>query len=412
MDRKILIGTVLLLASAVIYGCGGGGGNGSSSDTTAGEKRSLSGYVQKGPFINGTPVTVSELESSLAQTGRNFNTSIEDDKGTFELNDIELSSNYVLLSADGFYYDEVKGYLSEERLYLTALADISDTTLTNINILSHLEKSRVEYLVKSGLSFKDAKKQAQTEVLAIFNISKSDMEESEKLDISKEGDDNAILLAISAILQGSNSVAELTQLLSNISADIEEDGTLDTATLQSELINSAKPLYLTDIRTNLVNRYSELGVDATIPDFEQFVNNFIQNTSYTFTLTATYPATGSYGENILGLQDGAVIDTNNFSNEYSLAAELPAKSSLRIKIRLTSSTNYADGVWWFDPSYMTGWSYTIYDFDNNEQWFTVTATEDMTADMKLMFSGTGSAEIEFYENNSATPTIKSFSWHE
>lgn len=410
MDRKILSGAVLLLASALIYGCGGNG-SGSSSDTTTGEKRSLSGCVQKGPFINGTPVTVSELESSLAQTGRDFNTSIEDDKGTFELNDIELSSNYVLLSADGFYYDEVKGGLSEERLYLTALADISDTTLTNINILTHLEKGRVEYLVESGISFEDAKKQAQKEVLAIFNISESDVEASEKLDISKDGDSNAILLAISAILQGSNSVAELSQLLSNISADIEEDGTLDTATLQSELINSAKTLSLTDIRTNLVNRYSELSADATIPDFEQFVNNFIQNTSYTFTLTPTYPATGSYGENILGLQDGAVIDTNNFSNEFSLAAELPAKSSLRIKIKLTSG-NYFDDIWWYNAGYVTGWSVSIYDEDKNEQEFTVTATEEMTADMELLFSGSGSAEIEIYENNSATPTIKSFSWHE
>jgi len=40
----------------------------------------------------------------------------------------------------------------------------------------------------------DAKKQAQEEILKVFLIEKSDMEESESLNIAEDGDDNAILL--------------------------------------------------------------------------------------------------------------------------------------------------------------------------------------------------------------------------
>jgi len=47
--------------------------------------------------------------------------------------------------------------------------------------------------------------------------------DSELLDITKSGDNNAILLAVSLILQGFRSEAELTELLAAISNDIRTD---------------------------------------------------------------------------------------------------------------------------------------------------------------------------------------------
>ncbi len=46
------------------------------------------------------------------------------------------------------------------------------------------------------------------------------MDNSEELDITINKEENAILLAISLILQGNKSEADLTQLLANISTDI------------------------------------------------------------------------------------------------------------------------------------------------------------------------------------------------
>jgi len=40
------------------------------------QKEKINGFVQKGPFINGTSITISELDVDLTPTGKNFNTQI------------------------------------------------------------------------------------------------------------------------------------------------------------------------------------------------------------------------------------------------------------------------------------------------------------------------------------------------
>lgn len=304
----------------------------------------LKGSVQKGPFLNGTFITLSELSSELDQTGRNFSSQIVNNRGTFSLQNIELSSNYVEVKADGFYFNEVSNTNSEAQLTLYAISDISDKSDLNVNVLSSLEKSRFEYLVAQGVEFSEAKKQAQQEILSIFQMGQSNMEESELLDISKSGDENAILLAISAILQGYRSTSDLSELLANISSDIREDGTLDDSNLETILINNAKLIKLNEIRSNLKARYTLLGEDVTIPDFEKYVNQFIQNTDFHFTEFIKYPESGKTGLNILDKEK-----TEYTGGNYSMTAELPKGSTLRVKI---------SGKNWFFPYAQedTGWN--------------------------------------------------------
>src|SRR5664279_2594409 len=76
------------------------------------------GYAQKGPFINGSSVTVYDLQSDLSPTGKSYNAQITDDKGSFELNAITLSSNYINLRADGFYFNEISGLKSAAQITL------------------------------------------------------------------------------------------------------------------------------------------------------------------------------------------------------------------------------------------------------------------------------------------------------
>jgi len=40
------------------------------------KKEKISGYIQKGPFLNGTQISMYELDSKLAQTGKVFNVTI------------------------------------------------------------------------------------------------------------------------------------------------------------------------------------------------------------------------------------------------------------------------------------------------------------------------------------------------
>ena len=74
---------------------------------------------------------------------------------------------------------------------------------------------------------------------------------TENLNITQAGDDNAILLAISSILQGYRTESELTEMLSKISEDIKTDGILNDTVVVSDLINHAIYLDTLAIRNNL-----------------------------------------------------------------------------------------------------------------------------------------------------------------
>jgi uncharacterized protein (TIGR02145 family) len=261
---------VILLALLLISSC-------KKQEEPAYTLDKLTGFVQKGPYINGTAIIVSELNNNLNPTGKTFSSQIFDNKGSFEVNEVELNSQYVEIRADGFYFDEIAGDKSTAQLTLFGLADISSHSTINVNILTQLEKSRVEYLFGIGLSFGEAKVQAQAEVLNAFGFEYEDMSSSELLDISQEDEDNAILLAISLILQSNRTVGDLTELIANISTDLKEDGILNSVTLKSRLVNQASYIDTIKVRENLETRYESMGVEATIPDFEKYLHYYLEN---------------------------------------------------------------------------------------------------------------------------------------
>lgn len=249
------------------------------------KKSSLTGFVQKGPYVNGTGIQLFELNSGFTQTGKVFNTVIVNNRGSFEINNIELSSQYVELLANGYYFNEITGDVSASSLSLYALSDITDISTVNVNILTHLEKSRVVYLVKNGKTFSEAKQTAQSEVLGIFGFQLDGIADSEMLDITVNNQGNAILLAISLILQGGRSVGDLTELLANIITDIQSDGILNSEVLLEKMRSSAMALDYQSIRENLQSRYQSLGLSTTIPGFESYVDEFLAHTGKVPTVT-------------------------------------------------------------------------------------------------------------------------------
>ena len=271
--KKTLACSILLIS--LFLGCKKVDNSSATTPITPVKKYKISGLVQKGPYINGTQIIMYILDDKLAQTGKVFNTQITDNKGSFELNNVELSSKYVQLSANGYYFNEATNAITLSLLQLNALTDVTDASTINVNILTHLEKRRVEYLVKSGKTFIEAKKTAQQEIFAIFGIQIAQSAVSEKLDIATAGDANAILLAISLIVQGDLSVGDVSELLATISSDLEEDGLITNTGAINKLISNSKLLHLDSIRQNLVKRYQELGVTATMPDFEKYINQFL-----------------------------------------------------------------------------------------------------------------------------------------
>lgn len=361
------------------------------------KKEVFSGYVQKGPFINGTAVSIFELDASLNQTGRSYSTTVADNLGSFEQKKIELVSNFVQLKADGYYFNEVSGTTSSGQLTLYAIADISKVNSANINVLTHLEKSRVEFLIKDkGLAFDDAKKQAQAEVLKIFNLEMPLNATSESMNLSAEGANNAILLAVSCILQGPLSTADMVELMANIITDIKPDGKLDNTLLGSQLIDNARLISLPLVRQHLLAKYAELGLgNVVIPDFESYVQVFKTKTTFTPVKLITFPVSGLHGLNLLF--DTAT--TYNPDIKYSMKANLPQGTSLKIVIRgPKNSWGYAVA-----PA-PQNWTVSTYNILSSSQEFEVTESNKPN---DILISLNNSAEfitLDYYENGATSPT--------
>jgi len=373
------------------------------------KKELLNGHVQKGPFVNGSSVTIIELNADLNQTGRSYATSIADNSGSFEQKNIELVSNFIQLKADGYYFNEVNGKLSSGQITLYALADVSNANTVNVNVLTNLERTRVEYLVQNeSLSFAAAKQQAQQEVLAIFGFSMPGTSSSESLDLTN----NAMLLAISCILQGPFSAGDMAELMANISTDIRTDGKLDDTALGTKLINNAGAISLSTVRNNLESKYAELGINVTIPDFEKYVQSFINSNLYPKTSYITYPPTGTWGDNILS-DDVTSVEYYSYDlkNYYSMKADVPEGLSLKIVLRGRCWTYVGIPV-------PLNWNVSQYNQIDQYQEFTVIESGKPNDLGFLAYKGGGNGIttpmldenylpyilIEYYEGATITPT--------
>lgn len=389
MKRIKLIIPLFALCLLVLASC-----KKSETPTKQITKESVAGFVQKGPYLNGSFVTMAELNESFVPTGLVFNSEILSHTGAFNIKHVTLSSPYVELRGQGFYFNEVSGQASVAQLTLYALANTNNATDINVNILSTLEKRRVEYLVEQGSSFDDAKKQAQFEVLKIFGFNSDQTFLSESLNITSNTEGDAMLLAMSVILQSYRSVGELSELIANIGNDLYEDGTLDNESLGSQLINGSLYLNLAQIRANVENRYRELGQEVTVPDFEKYVTQFINTTAYQITSKIEYPTTGAYGNNLL---NSSV--TNVSVGTYSLKTILPKGVGFKVKVK--GST---DNMWFFSPNIaqVNNWIYTEYDTQEFHRFFT--ATKDGELDLSIRLEP-GTLSLEVYEGNQSAPTF-------
>ena len=96
----------------------------------------ISGSVFKGTFLRGSSLTFFELDNSLSQTGKTFNTSIDDDYGNFSVNARITSGSYVKVVGNGYYWNEVTNENTISTLSLNSICK-ADSSI-NVNVLTHL----------------------------------------------------------------------------------------------------------------------------------------------------------------------------------------------------------------------------------------------------------------------------------
>ena len=240
---------------------------------------SLAGYTQKGPFLKGSTVYLYELSDgrTLKQTNGNFTSSISSDDGRYKFSARDLVSQYAMVVVDGYYRNEVTGATSDATIRLKAITDMRKRSSVNVNLLTHMEYDRVYNLVtKEHKTVKKAKQQAQEEILKIFHIELDGNTDAEDMDVFGKTDADAALLAISVVLQGDRSEADLASLLASLAADLADNGVWDNLRDRAQIADWAmKKTFsaegLAAIRANVEGW--GLG-DGKAPAFEGMVTNF------------------------------------------------------------------------------------------------------------------------------------------
>ncbi len=326
------------------------------------------GMAQKGPFLIGADVWVQELdETDLVPFHNAGREDTIDHLGQFPKIKNTLSP-FVEVMVFGEYFNEVVGY---DQAYdngireFSAIADMRITKNVNVNIITTLTVERIRYLYNiEKMTFAEATQQAEREVLRIFHIPEIYINEALEegflnLNIQAGSDPSAILLAVSVIMQGTNTDCQTglssgycqERLTLEISEDIKEDGILDDQTLINTLRNNAIEISdtpgLSVIRKNLRGYYNTYGVYEIIPCFEDFVDSdgdtIINRYDYELLSPINSEGVGSEAETDTyifdwtdsGLQNAeyrvhinAIDDTYSYMSDWQTASQMIFPSDL------------------------------------------------------------------------------------
>ncbi len=234
--------------------------------------KQIAGHIEKGPFVQGSEVTLTDLNKDLSQSGKSFTTNTFSDLGSFDFGQtLELSSGIVELKTSGYFYNECTGKLSSSQITLKAIANANETKNLNVNLLTHLEYNRVKHLVKNGVSFSAAKEQAEREILRTFAIT-DQMSSPEKVSLTDNNKDASILLAISSIMLYDKSEAEFSEFIAKFSSDLEGDGSIDDSSILDKIKAGQEHCHPSTIIQTMEAFYKGKGSDITIGDFSLFVD--------------------------------------------------------------------------------------------------------------------------------------------
>lgn len=232
----------------------------------------VQGKVEKGPFISGSKVTAQSLDQEFNPTGQMYSGIITDDEGNFNLGELKLSSPYVLLTTDGYYFNEVEGELSDGQISLQSLVNLKSNATANINILTHLKSQRLLQLVKNDiLSYKDADKTVQNELLTAFGLQKYAKKDVCNFSITSGTDEAGALIVVSSTLLKGRSDAEFSEYLAKLGAEFKAEGQFSDKTKQ-QLWETSVKLNTTKIAQNIIKRYQQLDTEVNIPNLNFYID--------------------------------------------------------------------------------------------------------------------------------------------
>lgn len=274
----------------------------------------LHGAVQKGPFILGSSVAISEIDTAGNPNGLVFNTTTSNSLGEFAVNFSYLGA--VSLEATGFYYNEATGVVSRAPLTLRAFHEITSGGAQGayVNLLTHLTYGRAQQLVRGGSTISAATAQAENELRGELHVGPAGYTPDAPAiflnELGGDSDSSAYLLAVSAVLARvaieSGSVdATLSELLNTVSSDLATDGRLEDA-LKARIDAGHRLVNGDVVMTDFRNRLVALGSDAVVPNIHRMLDT---DGDGVVNVADNCPAIGNPGqENLDGDAFGDVCD--------------------------------------------------------------------------------------------------------
>jgi hypothetical protein len=380
----------------------------------------IKGAVFKGSFLRGSSLTFFELDKNLTQTGKSFNTNINDDYGNFTFNALTSNGTLMRVVGEGYFWNEVLNENSGSTINLNAICKLDSNETVNVNVLTNLEKPRVEYLYSKGMSFDSAKSQAVREVLSAFGITNSSIKRAEKVGVVGTGDDSKILLAISTLIQGYRTESEVLQLLSKFSDDLKTDGILSDTSVGNDI---ATHLYYIDTATVLKNfksKYSNLYDPNVVNTMDmRFIKNFASNSNFKKSINLIdYPAKGTKYTNFPNMLNASnIVLTNNDNGSRSYTCVATLRKGMSLKIEITDANGNTIPTSFLAPNgplifnaYNDAIGWSINKVNGNIGNFPIATATALYNECFNRFmvnpaqNGTGTYVIKYYENGSNVPT--------
>jgi hypothetical protein len=258
---------LIVITSCFISGCGSDSSSSNNTESLDTEiDVNMAGASQKGPFLDGSSISVIILDSEMSPTGDIYQFNTFDNLGRFQFAK-RINGKYAEIAVEGYYFDEIYGLTSSGPIKLLAIVPLSSSMDVSVNVLTHIQAPSIKKLVLEGLSYNDAESKSRQNVLKSLKLENIFPEKNfSEVKFTDNDTSSSALIAISTLFLGFgfdsfSAAGDIQKGLAQVASDISKNGQLVSAAL-IEKLNSIlwDPFFrVYSVPGNISNLYTDWG---------------------------------------------------------------------------------------------------------------------------------------------------------